>query len=105
MNPAQAVIVLRIFEEFVAGKACSRIATELNADGIPTLTGKRWFPITVTRVLKNETYTGRTVYRRTRVEMTRRPGDRGRARRVVERDPSEQIEIPRRGAVGTARAA
>ena len=93
VNPAQAAIVLRIFEEFVAGKACSRIATELNADGIPTLTGKRWFPITVTRVLKNETYTGRTVYRRTRVEMVRQPGGRGRKRRVVERDPSEQIVI------------
>ena len=93
VNPAQAAIVLRIFEEFVAGKACSRIATELNADGIPTLTGKRWFPITVTRVLKNETYTGRTVYRRTKVEMVRQPGGRGRKRRVVKRDPSEQIEI------------
>ena len=93
VNPAQAAIVLRIFEEFVAGKACSRIATELNADGIPTLTGKRWFPATVTHVLKNETYTGRTVYRRTKVEMIRRPGGHGRKRRVVERDPSEQIEI------------
>ena len=93
MNPAQARIVLRVFLEFVAGKAVNRITTELNADGIPTLTGKKWYPVTVHRIIRNETYTGRTVYRRTKVEMIRRPGGRGRKRRVVERDPSEQIVI------------
>ena len=94
MNPEQAPIVVRIFEEFVAGKGCSRIAEELNADGIPTFTGRRWHPITVRRVLDNETYTGRTVFGKTRVEMTRHPGKRRRSRRVVERDESEHIEIP-----------
>ena len=93
VNPAQAAIVQRIFEEFVVGKAVNRITTELNADGIPTLTGKKWYPVTVHRIIRNETYTGRTVYRRTKVEMIRRPGGRGRKRRVVERDPSEQIVI------------
>ena len=93
VNPAQAAIVQRIFEEFVSGKAVNRVTTELNADGIPTLTGKKWYPVTVHRIIRNETYTGRTVYRRTKVEMIRRPGGRGRKRRVIERDPSEQIEI------------
>ena len=62
LNPAQAPIVVRIFEEFVRGKGVSRITDELNADGIPTFTGKRWYPVTVHRVLRNETYTGRTVF-------------------------------------------
>ena len=94
LNPEQAPIVVRIFEEFVAGKSCNRIANDLNADDIPTFTGRRWHPITARRVLDNETYTGRTVFGRTRVEMTRHPGKRRRSRRVVERDESEHIEIP-----------
>ena len=94
LNPEQAPIVARIFEEFVAGKSCNRIANDLNADDIPTFTGRRWHPITARRVLDNETYTGRTVFGKTRVEMTRHPGTRRRSRRVVERDESEHIEIP-----------
>ena len=93
LNPQQAAIVRRIFEELDTEKAVNRITTELNADGVPTLTGKKWYPVTVHRILRNETYTGRTVYRRTKVEMIRRPGGRGRMRRVVERDPSDQIVI------------
>ena len=94
LNPEQAPIFVRIFEEFVAGKSCNRIANDLNADDIPTFTGRRWHPITARRVLDNETYTGRTVFGKTRVEMTRHPGKRRRSRRVVERDESEHIEIP-----------
>ena len=94
LNPEQAPIVARIFEEFVAGKSCNRIANDLNADDIPTLTGRRRHPITVRRAIDNGTYTGRTIYRKTRVEMIRRPGERRRSRRVVERDESEHIEIP-----------
>ena len=67
-------MVRRIFKEFVSGKAVNRVTTELNSDGIPTLTGKQWYPVTVHRIIRNETYTGRTVYRRTKVEMIRRPG-------------------------------
>ena len=93
LNPQQAAVVRRIFKEFVSGKAVNRVTTELNSDGIPTLTGKQWYPVTVHRILRNETYTGRTVYRRTKVEMVRQPGRRGRKRRVTERDPSDQIEI------------
>ena len=94
LNPEQAPIVIRIFEEFAAGRSCNRIANDLNADDIPTFTGRRWHPITARRVLDNETYTGRTVFGKTRVEMTRHPGKRRRSRRVVERDESEHIEIP-----------
>jgi hypothetical protein len=47
----------------------------------------------VRRVLLNETYTGRTAYRRTIAEKVRDPS-RGRwVRRVEERDESEWIEI------------
>ena len=44
LNPEQAPIVVRIFEEFVAGKSCNRIANDLNAADIPTFTGRRCTP-------------------------------------------------------------
>ena len=93
INPEQAPIVVRIFEEFVGGKGCSRIARELNADGVPTFTGKRWAPITVYRTLRRETYTGTTIYRKTGARMVKRPGPKHRVREVYERPVSEHIEI------------
>lgn len=93
LNPVQAPIVARIFEEFVRGKGVNRITDELNADGIRTYTGKRWYPITVHRILRNETYTGRTVFGKTGTRMVRRPGRQRRVREVYERPESEHIEI------------
>jgi site-specific DNA recombinase len=87
IEPLQGAVVRRAFQEFAAGRSVGQIASALNAEGIPTLTGKRWAAATIYHVLRNETYTGRTLYRRTRT--TKRRG-----RRVVEaRDPGEQIEI------------
>jgi hypothetical protein len=42
----------------------------------------------------NETYTGRTVYRRTRVQFSRHPSTGKRLRKVVTRDESEWVEVP-----------
>ncbi|MCA9852257.1 MAG: recombinase family protein [Dehalococcoidia bacterium] len=94
LDEDQAPIVRRIFEEFVGGSGVSRVAAGLNADGILTLGGGRWHPLTVRRILMNETYTGRTIYRRTRVEFSREPTTGKRRRKVVARDESEWIEIP-----------
>ena len=43
----QADIVRRIFREYVAGKGPQRIAADLNRDGIPSPTGKRWNDTTI----------------------------------------------------------
>ena len=94
LNPEQAPIVVRIFEQFVAGKGSSRIAEDLNADGVPTFTGKHWSPITVYRTLRRETYTGVTIYRKTGTKMVKRPGRKHRVREVFERPESEHIAIP-----------
>ncbi|MYE32150.1 MAG: recombinase family protein [Chloroflexi bacterium] len=93
LNAAQAPVVKRIFENFASGKGCNRIATELNAEGVPTLGGNQWYPVTITRILKNETYTGRTVYRRTKRVKVRRPGRARRVERRIEQDPSNHIVI------------
>ena len=54
----QAAVVRRVFAEFCAGAGFSRIASDLNRDGIAAMGGGTWFPLTVRRVLLNETYTG-----------------------------------------------
>jgi DNA invertase Pin-like site-specific DNA recombinase len=43
----QAEIVRRIFREYVAGKAPRRIAADLNREGIPSPSGKRWSDTTI----------------------------------------------------------
>ena len=44
INDGQAEVVRRIFRDYVAGKSPKRIATELNADGIPAPSGGEWVP-------------------------------------------------------------
>jgi site-specific DNA recombinase len=105
VHPEQAAVVRRIFAAFVAGDSCHRIAARLTADGVETLQGwargedgelRRiaWHPLSVRRILTNEAYAGRTVYRRTRVEVTVDPATGRKRRRVVEQDPDARIEVP-----------
>lgn len=69
----QAGVVRRIFDEFVSGAGVMRVAKDLNRAGIAAFGGGPWHPLTIRRMLLNETYTGRMVYRRTRVEYVRDP--------------------------------
>ena len=94
INEDQAVFVKSIFNRFCLGDGISRIATDLNREGIPTFTGKSWHPLTIRRMIMNETYTGHTVYRRTRAEVGRNPKTGKKRRRVVFQSESNRIEIP-----------
>lgn len=52
-------VVHRIYREFVAGRSRKKIATDLEADGVPTVRGKgRWRAPTVTSILSNPVYVG-----------------------------------------------
>ncbi|MCG2842283.1 recombinase family protein [Sandaracinobacter sp. RS1-74] len=69
----QAEIVRRIFREYVAGKGPQRIAADLNRDGIPSPTGKRWGDTVIrgnrvlgSGILNCELYVGRLVWNRQR---------------------------------------
>ena len=73
INRAEARIVIRIFEEYRAGRSPRRIAFGLNADGVPGPAGKDWGPSTIngnrargTGVLNNDLYIGRLVWNRLR---------------------------------------
>lgn len=89
----EAEVVLEAFERFVHGGSCNGIAGALNSRAVPAFGGGRWYPQTVRRMLFNETYTGRSVYRRMKVEKYR-DGRTGRWKtRVIERAQDEWIEI------------
>lgn len=59
----EAAVVRRIYSDFIGGKSINAIAQNLNENRIPTrkkLTGG-WNTSTVSRILKNEKYTGQCV--------------------------------------------
>lgn len=73
INPEQAMIVNRIFEDHVAGISPRKIAQALNEDGVPGPRGTAWGASTIhgnmscgTGILNNELYVGRLVWNRLR---------------------------------------
>ena len=56
--PAEAVIVERIFAEFLAGRALTGISRGLEDDGVPTLRAKFWRHTTISSILQNPVYAG-----------------------------------------------
>jgi site-specific DNA recombinase len=93
VDESQARVVRRIFDDFVGLVSCNRITNDLNAEGVPAFGGGFWYPLTVRRILLNETYTGRTIYRRTDVHKVRNVARGKWTRRVVERAAEDWIEI------------
>ena len=72
IDPEQAVVVRRIFDEFAVGSSPGAIVRGLNADGIPSDGGGRWWPGVIKGnrvenygILNNEIYRGVLVYNRT----------------------------------------
>ena len=94
IEPCQAPIVQRIFEDFGRGESCNGIANHLNLESVPAFSGGKWHPLTVRRILLNETYTGVTIYRKTQVTTARNKRTGKKTRKVFVRDSKEWIEIP-----------
>mgnify|MGYP002174268156 CR=1 FL=1 len=89
----QATVIQGIFSNFLSGVPVVSITNHLNDAGVLTFSGSKWYPVTIHNVLRNETYAGRTIYRRTSVSMVRDPKTGRKKRQVMKRDPSECIEI------------
>ena len=84
-------MVRRIFADRAAGITVREICRRLNADAIPSPTGKpTWGHSTLCRLLRNEAYVGRVYYNRTESVPDRRPT---RRTRQVPRDRDEWIPI------------
>lgn len=62
----EAIIVRRIYSEFLAGKTPYDIAKHLTEDGIPTPMGKtKWHTTVIESILKNEKYKGDALLQKT----------------------------------------
>jgi site-specific DNA recombinase len=73
INLAEAAIVRRIFDDYIAGKSSRAIAWELNKEGVPGPQGSAWGPTTIhgnpkrgVGILNNQLYVGRLVWNRLR---------------------------------------
>lgn len=60
--PMEARLVRDIFDSFTAGDTLIGIATRLQGTGVPTRRGGRWSSPSVSSILKNARYAGRSVY-------------------------------------------
>lgn len=58
IEPKEAKIVKRIFEDYLSGKGSFTIAKELNAERVKTISGKRWHSSSILLILRNEKYKG-----------------------------------------------
>jgi site-specific DNA recombinase len=63
LKPDEAKIVRQVFDLFVAGETLKGIARKLNEAGIATRRGSRWDSSTLTGILRNARYCGRSTYR------------------------------------------
>ena len=66
INPDEVDIVKRIYKEFIQGKSLNKIMEGLNIDKVPTKRGYTggWNISSISRILKNEKYTGLWVWRK-----------------------------------------
>lgn len=66
IDEEQAVIIRRIFKEYLVGKSLLDIAKDLTTDGIPTARGKtNWSSARVQSILTNEKYKGDALLQKT----------------------------------------
>lgn len=66
IDEEQAVVVRRIFREYLQGASLKSIADRLMADGIPTATGnKKWRGDGIRKILTNEKYMGDALLQKT----------------------------------------
>ena len=73
INEDQAAVVRRIFEDYARNQSPRAIASQLNAEGVPSPSGKTWSQSAIngnrrrgTGILNNELYVGRLVWNRQR---------------------------------------
>ena len=62
LDPPADAVVRRIFDMALQGRSILDITKTLNAEGIPTVNGKKWLKTTIHTMLDNEAYTGAVVW-------------------------------------------
>ncbi len=61
--PEEAVIVERIFREFIEGRSMTFIAKRLNRERVPTKKGVHWRQAQVSGIVRNQLYVGKVRYK------------------------------------------
>jgi site-specific DNA recombinase len=74
INPAEAALVRRIYDQYLAGKGTRAVAVALNAEGVRTKTGAAWTDFGVSYVLGNPVYIGKVAWGRLVSHGRRRSG-------------------------------
>ena len=93
VNFDQAEVVRSIFADFAAGAASLSIGNWVYACGIPTFTRKRRQCASIHQMLRNETYTGRTTYLKTKTRFVSVPNQTKKKRVVEARGQQDWIEV------------
>jgi site-specific DNA recombinase len=83
----EAVVVRRMFQEYLKGKSCRLIAFALNAEGTFTRSGGMWATADISRLLRNPLYMGTLIYNRRAWSQKKKLG------KVVFKDRSEWVEV------------
>lgn len=65
VNKEQAGIVRFIYEQYLNGRSAHGIASDLNARGIATISGKKWCTTGILCILENEKYVGDLLMQKT----------------------------------------
>ena len=66
VNEDEAKLVRRIYKEFMEGFSCGAIASRLNEESIPGVSGEpKWLPVTIRGMLKNKKYMGDSLLQKT----------------------------------------
>ena len=98
IDPAEAAVVRRIYRAYLEGYAITRIARELQEDGLPTGGGGAfWYDPTVKYILTNEKYQGDILSQKwyTKDALSRKPmKNTGELRRYYSQDRHDPV-IPR----------
>ncbi len=92
INDTEAVIVRRIFAEYLAGQGVHRIAKGLTRDGVERVCGgTQWDSGIVLAMLKNEKYAGDAILQKTVTVGSKRKRNEGEAPTYVVRDSHPAI--------------
>ncbi len=96
IDPDQAAVISRIFEEYVGGRSPRAIAADLNRDGIPSPRGGTWNASTINGnrrrmhgILQNPLYDGRMIYGR----LTYRKNPETGARELCTVPPEKWVHV------------
>ncbi len=99
IDPAQARVVVRIFEDYAAGVSPRKIAEALNDEGIPGPSGGGWGTSTIhgnrergTGILNNELYIGRQIWNR--LAYVKDPETGKRVSRLNAEDKWVTVDVP-----------